>query len=1248
MKLDFPDQSHINRVRDALWQPHAGRASVMIGSGFSKNCDIKVPGVSAPPNWDELVEAMRRKLYPTNQICEKTTPPKKDDPLQFAEQYHIAFGREELNRLVRQQIRDEQIEPGEFHRRLLSLPWQDVFTTNWDTLLERTSEQVFPRTYGIVREVNEIPLNSPPRIVKLHGSLPSSLRLIATQEDYRTYPTRFAPFVNTVQQAMMETVFLLVGFSGRDPNFLHWSGWVRDKLGDSAPHIYAAGWLNLSVHERRVLESRNVIPIDLARHPRSSSWGYDQRHRIATDWILKSLELGEPYPYEEWPKVFPREDRDTPTFMRPVDETPWQAPMREKGYPPELESDGFVEAIMKQLACWDHNRELYPGWLTIPGNQLVEIALATKRWEPAILEIIPDLEPAARLNALRLLIWRNEIASNTISREIANFVERELNDLLSGEEEKPRMDSIGETLVELAVSLVTYTRLTLNAVSFNEALKRVEDLSSADPEIYNRLYHEKCLWAIWDLDFEQLESALDAWDSEKGEPFWAVRKAALLLEIGRDEEADALLRGAINDLRRGRSASPTIPVFSRQAWAHYLLNKLQNEPGDFADESYHSLMRDLRRFNCDPEDDVKYLSRELLRYEEEKRGPAFDLEQRQVRRTTLKTQEHYISGSFARQFRAADRAIRFGEINALPPNAGFWSVTGHILGNAARVLAAGEEQTLALRLMLRITNSDENELLKTLLSRPKVARMPSDLVETTVDLSLRVVDYFLARTGQSVTNSEISPHDRVRVAMESVSRLVLRLQPEKVCEVFASALEYYRTPSVFGNLLIHSAIWNLLKRSWEALPQNKRTDFVFDVLNSPILGVDGFEAERFRFIDPGQLLDQYKTQLPVRNGETEARWRDTIRFIVHSLGFSKESRSRAMLRLVKIAMGGILSESEKLVVAEAVWNEAARIQHGLPGEEDIRHWIFLCMPEPEPGAAMAWFRNIWLSVDDPSVTDDPILLESALFHLGDAIERSRDQSFDATFLVKEEEYILRLIQRWARVPLPPDFSLSRPIFDHARVDSIKRAINGVTTLLLHFEIPNEIAEELFIKHENLLDTELFGMALLVGLSKHLPDKLDEIDATFRKGLSSENENLVYNSAHAMEAWLHFAKLGVTEKPSSELIREIGFAVAIRRRRAVRPALQTTRWIFEKGDRAEQDSLSELTIEGLGFLIHELDYANSEYEDMDAVPDMRWNCVAIARAMHNSGCDDPIITAWLRIAEEDPLPEVRFAVSDVAM
>ena len=93
----------------------------------------------------------------------------------------------------------------------------DVFTTNWDTLLESARVNVGKRNYSVVKEMGQLPKQAQPRIIKLHGSLPSQLPLIITEGDYRTYPDKFDPFVNTVRQAMLETVFCLIGFSGQRP-----------------------------------------------------------------------------------------------------------------------------------------------------------------------------------------------------------------------------------------------------------------------------------------------------------------------------------------------------------------------------------------------------------------------------------------------------------------------------------------------------------------------------------------------------------------------------------------------------------------------------------------------------------------------------------------------------------------------------------------------------------------------------------------------------------------------------------------------------------------------------------------------------------------------------------------------------------------------------------------------------------------------------------------------------------------------
>ena len=48
-----------------------------------------------------------------------------------------AFGRQKLDEMLLEAIPDNDFRPGRLHRLLLDLPWVDVLTTNYDTLLEQ-------------------------------------------------------------------------------------------------------------------------------------------------------------------------------------------------------------------------------------------------------------------------------------------------------------------------------------------------------------------------------------------------------------------------------------------------------------------------------------------------------------------------------------------------------------------------------------------------------------------------------------------------------------------------------------------------------------------------------------------------------------------------------------------------------------------------------------------------------------------------------------------------------------------------------------------------------------------------------------------------------------------------------------------------------------------------------------------------------------------------------------------------------
>jgi hypothetical protein len=295
--MNFPDLTHLRQLQRDLWNWPKARATVLVGAGLSLNAD-PLPGVTARfSTWRQLARAMFDELHPPNpggtpqQLEARDARFASANPLRLASEYEAAFDRRKLEVLIRERNPDSDYEPSFLHKLLLDLPWSDVFTTNYDTLLERT--EVRGRAYQLVVKPDDLTTATAPRIVKLHGSFPSQTPFVTTEEDYRTYPRLFASFVNSVQQALLENSMVLIGFSGDDPNFFEWTGWIRDELGEKHAPIYLVGPLGLGHAERALLFRRGVTAIDLSplfegHNPPNGL------HAGALEWFLRSLAAAQP------------------------------------------------------------------------------------------------------------------------------------------------------------------------------------------------------------------------------------------------------------------------------------------------------------------------------------------------------------------------------------------------------------------------------------------------------------------------------------------------------------------------------------------------------------------------------------------------------------------------------------------------------------------------------------------------------------------------------------------------------------------------------------------------------------------------------------------------------------------------------------------------------------------------------------------------------------------------------------------
>ena len=58
-----------------------------------------------------------------------------------------------------------------------------------------------------------------------------------------------------------------------------------------------------------------------------------------------------------------------------------------------------------------------------------------------------------------------------------------------------------------------------------------------DEDLAERVQHEKCLWALNHLDYAELDDLVGKWEPRAADPAWLLRKASLLAELGRNQEA---------------------------------------------------------------------------------------------------------------------------------------------------------------------------------------------------------------------------------------------------------------------------------------------------------------------------------------------------------------------------------------------------------------------------------------------------------------------------------------------------------------------------------------------------------------------------------------------------------------------------------------------------------------------------------------------------------------------------------------
>lgn len=1179
------DYPALKKLAGVLWRQDASYrgAAVMVGAGFSRCAAQSGETTRVMPLWMDFSKKLASELDPSDPNLAYL------DPLRLAELYKAQFGQQTLNDLIRSEIDDSAWSPGELHSRLLQLPWSDVLTTNWDTLLERASERVHVPIYNIVTKQTDLATVAPPRITKLHGTVNVTEELIFTQEDYRRYPETHAAFVNFSRQVFIENELCLLGFSGEDPNFLQWTGWVRDHLHSQSRRVYLVGALNLSGAKRKYLESINVAPIDLwdaVKHLDDASL----RHSQATELFLNTL-----------------------NNLKPVHASEWK--------PKSIEGLSLADAAK----VMENDRINYPHWMVCPYGirNLINHQYGIRNINPnALAACSPDL----REKVLYEVSWRHGITFDAMPDWLIDLLLKVVNESLSLSKKQQ---------LEIALVLLNSARWTIGGAQdrrgFEDALiDHIEERAQFWPDVNAEVAYFKVNRARLDLDFAEMES--NANKISENSPEWMLKKSGVLAELGEIEGATKLILNSHAQLIDQHRKNPnSVQILSRLAWADLLVRIVDATNGSKSNSLPKSI---LSKWRCDPWDEIEHLKERVRAGLDENDKKASVEPYFQVG----KYKDNSKVASFNNEshvFLVADGLMR---LTGLLP---IWNGVNVFLTQFEKIPFLDElSDHDRMRFLLRFATNDRSENLNRMFSRDNVAAIAEETAHEMRQLCLNAVNYFSSKYYSNKVDS-IFVVSKLRVMIEVYARFVVRSTPQEAKEVFRFAISLDER-RVIRHVWLFEAYGNLLSYCLASIPASQHTELLEDVLRFPLANEKNSSNWPGLVVNhPGPRKDDPRITLrilemidtieklsisprPVITHPVEGVSTEIIDKINQSSSIPNISNP-AIERLLPLVTEGFTTEEENSYLATAIYGASNKLD-GLPSSSFYPH-VFSLLPSPDREKTDRLVRETLYKIPMDLQIDGLCKLISAS-KIGDSRLAPNPNQALACF----NELIV-----WRR-PDDGGSPLVKMFSDPSVIGPLVAEV--LARSVLPWLSKEQVTLELIQKFKEFALRENFPATPLAFcyIAQHLPELKNELARSIRQGLQEKNVN---NVAYAAQAVAKAKELGIDEI-AEKFIPRLIHLIESGRPTVIAPLLAVARELVNRSWLRDDDVAT--LAECLPDLFKSTYYStqHSITKEIVFISAIRSGCARLAKAIvtSNSSLQYPELESLMTSATNDPLPEVR--------
>ena len=1081
-----PIRPYLNEIAERLW---AERAAVMVGAGFSKNAG------NGFPDWNQLGDLFYRKAHGVSPDPAKQ---KYLNVLRLAEEVQAAIGRPALENLLRSNIPDLNVEPSGLHVVLLELPWVDVFTTNYDTLLERASSKVVTRRYEPVVNKEDIPYAIKPRIVKLHGSFPSERPFIITEEDYRRYPHDHAPFVNTVQQALLENTFCLIGFSGDDPNFLEWIGWIRDNLGkDKTQKIYLVGVFDLSSARLQLLAQRGIIVVDF-----SCCDGIEKHdHKKALSRFFEYIRSKKSDTLD-WPY--------NPKLMHPA------------------HGADRIEEVQKITEEWRRQRQAYPGWLILPHGNRENLWAYTDAW----VDYLPCTEespPGLDIQYAFELIWRLERCLLPVFNNIAVFCEKLLEKywpfqnghppancrIHPGEEkfEDLPWNDIRQGWLAIAVAMLRFYREEGYLDKWKEAENRLEtlpdNLSAEQKEFLN---YEGFLFSLFTLELPNAKQRLENWRPNEAQPYWMAKRAAGLAEIGLLNEAETISRDALENVRKKlnqKVGTADLTLVSLESNAMLLGKYIQDaatlgkgEWGTLQDRraQFNDRWNELKGFKCDPWNEIKLFELTLKNQPAQKKAV---IENREFDIGRITQTRHFSSTD--QEELSAYAFLRFCEEVGLPYRIGSYTMaTKTALASLQRI--SRYSSFWAIATLVRLGDA---KAVNSLFSRESVYRFTTHEADQFIQNYLDALDKCRddIHAGDAFRNDSYGVR-LTQLLPEVMSRLCCKCSGETKRRVLEFVSEIYASPDKTN----YRNVKNLSKRLISSMSEVEQYSLVPDLLKIPF-PEDLNLLINDDFLNPFLLLElnqkpECAPALEIQPGLVDHLFRQAALD-------NSDRRRWAITSLVTLYKLQLLDDGQSKNLAGAIWRVTD--QYGLPDDTDFYKFVFLRFPYPEAVDPAQLFKHYVMSTNFPiqqNKQDKEVSITGGNIPIVHEIICANGNSGSIWTAEDAAEILQRVLEWWdadkgklsEKENMPAGFSSIQEEF-RARFSRMLELLADVIGPKLSTDSPSEIKTSLGRLLKEVREFELPGLEAEAACLHIYPDQRADVYSRINEALISNQENI---------------------------------------------------------------------------------------------------------------------------------------------